>query len=1171
MAEVKNNFVQSKMNQDLDDRLIPPGEYRSAQNISISRSEGSDVGALENILGNGLLSNLNLSYNNLEIIGQVTDPTMDNIYLFITDYVDSSANGISNFTPSTAKCFIYRINTSTVIATKLVEGYFLNFSKNSPISGANVLESLLFWTDNRNQPRKINVNTAALSSAYYNNEDKISVAKYAPITPIQLLDAAGDNLLSSTMTNPSQKYLDSAFVAVPVVDNPDYLLDWGGDPQYLQNRFVRFSYRFKFSDGEYSIIAPFTQICFIPKQQGYFSSTDGEDTYMSTVVAFMENNVAQMILNIVFPTDNPYTDLDISELDILYKESDAVVVKVIETIGISDILDVMASNANKNVYTFKYISTKPYRTLPSNQTTRVFDKIPIRAYAQEIISNRVVYGNYVDKNSPPESLNYGIAYAAKKNVNINNNLPYSQIEYPSSSLKQNRNYQVGIILADRFGRQSSVILSSRDSSVEDSNVLYGGSTIYVPYLKSGYGNALEFPGYALRTLFDTAVGSTTVIPTYGPEGYPGLYKDASYSVDNTEIVFGGSGTYVDGINVACDGGSGTGLSVDYTVNAGVVETVTINNPGTGYQDNDIVTIQNGGITGDATLKLIVASPNLLGWYSYKIVVRQTEQDYYNVYLPGILKGYPDNTSPAILPIPPDGKTSNIVLFNDNINKVPRDLSEVGPDQRQYRSAVQLFGRVEPVPPGGGIYNEQFYPGILSDTVVSISTLVDTNYKNNSTDLASDYPEFYQAGTNPLIARVSTQQPIGKEATNPPLDYNIVLGVYETNPVESLLDIYWETSSTGLVSELNETASLTYDGPSALKIGTPYTQSESDAIGHVVINNVSVVDSNGNDIDDIVFSLSSVKDGNGATITGWVLNSTAGTPASFNIETNKYFYYGSNSAVDISARNYTFIIDCNDVLNNNTVQLQLTGVLSNAPPIITNTIVGDSINIPVGDIDIYSFQGVNGMNAGSTLINQTQGLNWSIVKVELDGVDNNTTRGFIVSPSGSITNNTNTVTDLPYRVYIKLQDDGGLFVEYNFDVIFQDTELNTNFEVIFENNVQGSAISCQVEFQTALGNVLASWFIGGATNYSDYRNEIIPIPWPLDSDEMLINIVFNDLEIVTHLVDVTLHVSSNPAIEPPNSFFSELFPPVLQYNYTVQNVSTYNPVSFKLEILINDAV
>ena len=36
-----------------------------------------------------------------------------------------------------------------------------------------------------------------------------------------------------------------------------------------------------------------------------------------------------------------------------------------------------------------------------------------------------------------------------------------------------------------------------------------------------------------------------------------------------------------------------------------------------------------------------------------------------------------------------------MLINDNINKVPRDLtSEVGPDQKQFRSSVQLFGRVE---------------------------------------------------------------------------------------------------------------------------------------------------------------------------------------------------------------------------------------------------------------------------------------------------------------------------------------------------------------------------------------------------------------------------------------------------------------------------------------------
>lgn len=39
-------------------------------------------------------------------------------------------------------------------------------------------------------------------------------------------------------------------------------------------------------------------------------------------------------------------------------------------------------------------------------------------------------------------------------------------------------------------------------------------------------------------------------------------------------------------------------------------------------------------------------------------------------------------------------TAHTVLLNDNINKIPRDLQEVGPDQTQYRSSVELFGRVE---------------------------------------------------------------------------------------------------------------------------------------------------------------------------------------------------------------------------------------------------------------------------------------------------------------------------------------------------------------------------------------------------------------------------------------------------------------------------------------------
>ena len=56
MAEVKNSFIRSKMNQDLDDRLIPNGEYREAFNVSINKSIGENVGTLQTVLGNELVA-----------------------------------------------------------------------------------------------------------------------------------------------------------------------------------------------------------------------------------------------------------------------------------------------------------------------------------------------------------------------------------------------------------------------------------------------------------------------------------------------------------------------------------------------------------------------------------------------------------------------------------------------------------------------------------------------------------------------------------------------------------------------------------------------------------------------------------------------------------------------------------------------------------------------------------------------------------------------------------------------------------------------------------------------------------------------------------------------------------------------------------------------------------
>ena len=49
MAEIKRTFLKSKMNKDLDERLVPGGEYRDALNIEVTTSEGANVGSVQNL------------------------------------------------------------------------------------------------------------------------------------------------------------------------------------------------------------------------------------------------------------------------------------------------------------------------------------------------------------------------------------------------------------------------------------------------------------------------------------------------------------------------------------------------------------------------------------------------------------------------------------------------------------------------------------------------------------------------------------------------------------------------------------------------------------------------------------------------------------------------------------------------------------------------------------------------------------------------------------------------------------------------------------------------------------------------------------------------------------------------------------------------------------------
>jgi hypothetical protein len=948
MAEVKNAFIKSKMNQDLDDRLIPSGEYREGINIQVSKSEGADVGALQNVLGNKKAVDFRVitGVNDLVTIGQFTDATNNVIYVFLTNYTDPNPSFQPTYS-SSAKNFIYSYNVLNGDTAKLVEGSFLNFSTTNTVYGVNILENLLFWTDNRNQPRKINITSATQVPGYYTTEDQISVAKLNPYEPIELYREV-NSIWETTM-------LDKTSLLLPdgVTANPNYDAQYAGDPDFLEDKFVRFSYRYIFDDGEHSIIAPFTQPAFIPKQDGYFlaedtnvsGNTEAENAaYRSTIVEFMENKVDNILLQIPLPTigSNTFNDFKITEIEILYKESDQIAVQVVDVITQEEIKETTTS-----VFEYNYQARKPFRTLPDSDIIRVYDKIPVRALGQEIISNRIVYSNFQDKHTPPEYLDYNVGAFNKSSFNVTSgNISTnttSIVEYPTHTIKQNRNYQVGVVLSDKYGRSSSTILSIvNDGDIGGASGSFGGSTYYHPYKDSTNNAPATWPGDALKVLFNSIIPNN---PADLQTGWPGLYN-------------------------------GTSNSSNY---------------------------------------------NPLGWYSYKIVVKQTEQDYYNVYLPGIL-----NEDPGGSLDDPKNTVAYITLLNDNINKVPRDLSEVGPNQKQYRSSVQLFGRVTPdnILAGGPTFNEQYYPGRESHTVSTIGE------EDDLLGSVTNYVDIYQSASNPSLARLTQgnlANPIGANVHSGG-NYNILLGIYETNPEESRLDIFWETSTTGLISDLNEAIATGTNQATGLDLWN-FSQSEADPIGTAVTGEFAPLDITDQPINSSVVTLNSVVDGTGTPRSGWELVEVPGTPNRWYLKTTSNFYYGVNGSTKES---YTFTLGVVGGGINST--LTATGSLTNVAPTITPC--NASTSVQQGETTVATFTGVNGsIVAGNK---QTENLTWELVSTtpSLNTLSINPTTGVMTESSGEASGVTSAV--------VKLSDAGGLSTTCTTNIVFGEDPANCGF-------------------------------------------------------------------------------------------------------------------------------
>lgn len=456
--KIQNLFTSGKMNKDLDERLIPQGEYRDALNVKVANSNGSDVGAIENDLSNEVLTSLDFGTNPV-CIGAVADDKNRKIYWFVKSETGSYIAEYSEFT-----------NTSAFVLkdTRASGSNVLNFKKHKIITGVNILindnenKIFIYWTDGENPPRYLEVSEAK---------------------------AYGENNFAE---------VDISVIKAPPRIEPSISLQIDGtlDDNYIEDKFFTFAYRYKYKHNKYSALSPFSEVAFFPNEDTF------KDNPYATYAMTNKYNSVQITYN-----SGPSQVL---EIEVYAKEENSSNNYLIGRFNKQN--DTLSNNTN---YQLTFNNNKIYKVLSETQYNRVYDNVPLKAVAQDFLGNRIIYGNYeenydiavsVDITPSIESTElvpdcssnviYTVQNTTSENITYNYIL-CSEVDYrqaiakpgtnricaasvqsqagltitagnscaadysPRKTLKSNRNYVVGLVYFDSNGRKSSVIADEK--------------------------------------------------------------------------------------------------------------------------------------------------------------------------------------------------------------------------------------------------------------------------------------------------------------------------------------------------------------------------------------------------------------------------------------------------------------------------------------------------------------------------------------------------------------------------------------------------------------------------------------------------------------------------------------------------------------------------------------
>jgi len=369
--------VPRKFVADKDERLLEVGDMIEAQNITITqRGEGSGS-IVKTMKGTSIKQLISGSGTNLEasvtVIGKVEDPQTNKIYFFVASDSGNDNDMIVQYDPEYSTSGGYR---------EVFRSTWLNFDPtgfvkanvvNKAFQRDGVIQTVIYFTDNDNPPRKINVERA-LAGDYdlFTDSD---------------LDIALSTIKASSTFPPEFRFETDTNVT---------------ENNFEQNH-MQYATQILYTDGEESALSPYSKLAVSQAASfGGLETTSYGVTKLTQNVCIIRHNI---------DINHP----DIRKVRLLARNGNSGGFFIIDEFDPKQSLkrDLFGNNIqvyNPNTQEYRFYNNVLGQVISDTVAQKTYDNVPLKAEGQAFVGNRLMFSNYTEgrANNPLDPSKFSI-------------------------------------------------------------------------------------------------------------------------------------------------------------------------------------------------------------------------------------------------------------------------------------------------------------------------------------------------------------------------------------------------------------------------------------------------------------------------------------------------------------------------------------------------------------------------------------------------------------------------------------------------------------------------------------------------------------------------------------------------------------------------------------------